>query len=224
MGEKMKRLIDIPARKLLLLINNLSGAGFSSALAEKVSLDSNAAQAVELLEKAFLEPKVSSLEVVRVVPIEPMYVSTGSFNNMVTLGEYDYVDDEITEDRWIIERSGKGRVQKEPVLLRFFGRGKTEEVLAYMEENDLCPGKVEDLLKLGEWRPELQRLVTVVQIGSVALYGGYPMGLCLGGYGGPEDEEEEGVLPKPGMRRTLKLRSVGGMWESDDFVLAIKKK
>ena len=130
MGEKMKRLIDIPARKLLLLINNLSGAGFSSALAEKVSLDSNAAQAVELLEKAFLEPKVSSLEVVRVVPIEPMYVSTGSFNNMVTLGEYDYVDDEITEDRWIIERSGKGRVQKEPVLLRFFGRGKTEEVQA----------------------------------------------------------------------------------------------
>lgn len=86
---------------------------------------------------------------------------------MVEVGKYDFVNDDITAEHFAVEGEGKHKVA---VTLFHFNRYiESDEVIAEMDRQGFRPDNIEELLALGEQHPELQRMFLIVGLGSVWL-------------------------------------------------------
>ncbi|MBN1325810.1 hypothetical protein JW977_02410 [Candidatus Falkowbacteria bacterium] len=114
-----------------------------------------------------------------------------SLTEMIQLGNYGYVNDDITDRHFPIQGSGQheaelvlvhlnkdattkevlvqgsGQYEAELVLVHLNKDATTKEVLANLDEMGLKPAKIEHQLALGALRPELQKEFPIVALGSV---------------------------------------------------------
>lgn len=89
---------------------------------------------------------------------------------MIQLGKYDWMNSDITAERFPIKGEGQKNVQFELV---HFNRGiSSEDAAAEMKKRGLRPARIEELLSFGAKYPELQLQFPIVALGSVAEFGG----------------------------------------------------
>lgn len=87
-----------------------------------------------------------------------------SLADIIKVGKYDWVNDDITAKNFPITGSGKVEVSLELVHLN--KSVSTEDVLAHMEANGLRPATLVELLAFGAKYPELQREFPICALGS----------------------------------------------------------
>ena len=107
---------------------------------------------------------------------------TRTLADMIKAGMYDYVNRDIVEQNFPIQRpdvigavagGGPFRTQgvqitnTELVFVHLNKAATTAEVLAYMDKLGLRPARIEELLALGEKYPNIQRDYPFVALGSV---------------------------------------------------------
>jgi hypothetical protein len=89
---------------------------------------------------------------------------TMSLADMIKVGKYDWVNDDITAEHFPVTGSGKTEVNLEFVHLN--KSVSSEAVLAHMEANGLRPATLAELLSFGAKYPEIQREFPIVALGS----------------------------------------------------------
>lgn len=87
-----------------------------------------------------------------------------SLEQMIAVGHYDKVSSNITPERFPIR--GEGKVERKLVLVHLNKVATTDEALAELDRRSLRPAWIEELLALGAARPDLQRQIPIVEIGS----------------------------------------------------------
>lgn len=90
---------------------------------------------------------------------------TKTLAEMIKAGQYDWVNENITQDHFSVHGSGQKEV--EIVLFHFNRDIASEQVIVEMEQAGFRPAKVEELLSLGASYPDLQKQFPVVALGSV---------------------------------------------------------
>lgn len=88
-----------------------------------------------------------------------------SLQQMIKAGKYDWVNDNITSEHFLVKGEGK---QELTITLFHFNKSMTsDEVKTEMEKQDFRPANIEDLLSLGEKCPDLQKKFPIIALGSV---------------------------------------------------------
>jgi len=87
-------------------------------------------------------------------------------NAMIVEGSYDWVNDDITAERFPIV--GEGRVELKAHLIHFNRVIGSDDVEKELEKMGKRPGKIEELLAFGRTYPEMQRKFPILALGSVA--------------------------------------------------------
>lgn len=129
------------------------------------------------------------------------------FTNMIGMGKYDWVNENITAEHFPITGSGKSEVDFQFVHLNKLA--SSEEVLLHMEKNNLRPATLAELLAFGEKYPEIQREFPIVALGSFWINGdGIRLVLYLG---------------KDNSKRFLNLYWFDRDWSGDWRFLAVRK-
>jgi hypothetical protein len=133
-----------------------------------------------------------------------------SLNKMISAGNYDWKNDDITVARFPVK--GEGKVQFEAKLFHFNRNISSEAAVTHIKDadpqNPWEPAKTEHTLAFGAKYPQLQREYPIVGLGSVA---GVRFGrgvLLLGGVGSDRD---------------LGLSRWGGVWSGHFRFLAVRK-
>lgn len=88
-----------------------------------------------------------------------------SLAEMIKAGRYDLANQDITADHFPVTGEGKRELELVPVHLNRVV--STEEAIAEIKSRGLRPGKLEELLALGEKHPDLQREFPILALGSV---------------------------------------------------------
>lgn len=140
---------------------------------------------------------------------------TKSLSELIASGHYDWVNPDITPEHFQVTSattpSGSGPLHT-PATVELIHLNKvvsTEDVLADFNRRGLRPARIEELLALGTWRPDLQREFPIVALGSVWQYsGGGRIVPCLCGHVGG---------------RGLDLLWAGCGWSERDRFLAVRK-
>lgn len=83
---------------------------------------------------------------------------------MVAVGKYDWVNSNITQDRFPVQ--GSGRQEVEVVLFHFNRVISSDDVIAELDKVGYRPANPAELLALGASQPELQRNFPIVALGS----------------------------------------------------------
>jgi hypothetical protein len=83
-----------------------------------------------------------------------------TLEQMIAAGKYDWA----TDERFPV--LGKGKVERELVLVHLNKVASTDEVLAEIDRRGLKSAEIEDLLVLGAVKPELQRRFSIMELGS----------------------------------------------------------
>lgn len=119
------------------------------------------------LEKMIIGLKKPVIAQAPAYPIYPIEVDYGmSLSQMIVAGQYGYVNDAITPERFSIVGNGKQLVE---IALVHFGRAITSQVaIDEMDKEGYRPAIIAELLALGATHPELQRQFPVIALGSVA--------------------------------------------------------
>lgn len=103
------------------------------------------------------------------VPLLPFYKVvvdyTKTLAEMISVGNYDWVNSDITNDHFPVK--GEGKQEQELVLFHFNRAISSDDAMKKMEEDGYKPAVIEELLALGESQPELQRQFPIVALGSV---------------------------------------------------------
>lgn|GEM_PF-1664307 len=102
-----------------------------------------------------------------------------SVTQMLKAGNYDHVDEEITDENLLNEGTGKTSTD-----LILFHRDKKECSQELVDELDLIgwrPIVNAELLAIGEQYPELQREFSIVALGQIERYSGHQYVPCLSG-------------------------------------------
>ena len=102
---------------------------------------------------------------------------TKSLEQMIAAGCYDWVNPDITAERFPI--TGDGQVELEPELIHIGRDMSSDEVIADLDKRGLRPGTIAELLAFGATYPEVQREFPIVALGSVAEVHGYRRVACL---------------------------------------------
>jgi hypothetical protein len=87
-----------------------------------------------------------------------------SFADMIKVGKYDWVNDDITAEHFPITGSGKVDISFELVHRNIAANSK--EILFYMEKNNLRPATLFELLAFGAKYPGKQREFPIIALGS----------------------------------------------------------
>lgn len=119
---------------------------------------------------------------------------------MIAAGRYDYVNPDITTEHFPIQ--GEGRRELRVALFHFNRVMSSEQVIAELDSQGFRPAKLEELLALGETRPELQKEFPIVGLGS-----GWPRPRDDGGRSAP-------FLYWGGLERSLGLRWFRDSWRA----------
>lgn len=89
-----------------------------------------------------------------------------SLKEMITAGEYDWVNPEITPERFPITGTGENKLKAE--IIHFNCDMSSEDVVAKLDKVGLRPGSIEELLAFGATFPDMQRKFPIVALGSSA--------------------------------------------------------
>ncbi len=92
-------------------------------------------------------------------------ISAPSLNELITLGKYDWVDENITDVNFPIPEGFAFGL--EPKLYHFNRYISSRNVIKEMEKDGFRPATIWDLLDYGAKNPELQRQFPIVALGSV---------------------------------------------------------
>ena len=96
---------------------------------------------------------------------------------MISVGRYDWVNRDITTDRFPLNGSGKTKVDAKLV---YFGYNiSSENVVKELDKKGFRPATIEELLAFGVTNPEIQRQFPVVALGSVCKVDGDRVVACL---------------------------------------------
>ena len=87
-----------------------------------------------------------------------------SLATMIKAGEYDWIDDEITEKQF--RPKGKGIVKHQLVLCHYGLIIETGKIMKLMAAAGLKESPIEDLLAFGATYPEEQRKYSIIALGS----------------------------------------------------------
>lgn len=133
-----------------------------------------------------------------------------TLTDMIKAGEYDKFDTYDINDR-NYGLQGAGQIKVDLVLVHLYKTATTDEILKYMQSQNLDPAKIEHLLAFGFLYPEIQELFPIFALGSAWVdpidrhsVASYP---CLSAYNGLRE-----------------LRHGGGTWGYSCHFLAILKK
>lgn len=88
-----------------------------------------------------------------------------SLSEMIKLGKYDWVNNDITENHFPVKGVGKKEIVIE--LVHFNLILNSEDAIKEMTERGLRSATIEELLGLGAAYPDIQRKFPIVAIGSV---------------------------------------------------------
>ncbi len=106
---------------------------------------------------------------------------TLSLRELITLGNYDWVNENITEKNF--PREGSGKVSLKAELLHFGRNISSENVITEMKKLGYRPATIWELLAFGTQNPELQRQFPIVALGSICVLSGYRLVPLLHGGG-----------------------------------------
>jgi len=121
-----------------------------------------------------------------------------SLAEMIKAGNYDWVNDDITADRFSVK--GEGRQELIITLFHFNKTMSSDKVKSEMEKQGFRPAKVEELLALGEKYPDLQKEFPITALGSV--------------WQNPHGNHSVPSLYWPGVKRALALGWLEGGWSA----------
>ena len=133
-----------------------------------------------------------------------------SLNKMISAGNYDWKNDDITAARFPVK--GEGKVEFEAKLFHFNRNISSEAAVTHIKDadpqNPWEPAKTEHTLAFGAKYPEVQREYPIIGLGSVAEVGfdRYVLG-----------------LDRDGSERYLDLDDLGGDWYAYWRFLAVRK-
>lgn len=97
-----------------------------------------------------------------------------SFQNMIKAGNYDEIDNDITETIFPAELEKKNK-KKYPIALFHFSRKIiSDDAFTEIKRRHYRPIFIEELFVIGEQHPNLQRELTVVGLGSLDYHFGHP--------------------------------------------------
>lgn len=157
-----------------------------------------------------------SLDPVKVARAVQVFIDQGS-NNLLTLdygmsleqmiaaGQYDWMNSDITKERFPIV--GSGVVEFECKLFHFDRNVSSEEATRLIIADGWQPAKIEHLLAFGAAKPEEQRKYPIIALGSVAEFAD---GRCVS------------CLCRDGAKRRLHLGWRHGGWGGDYRFLAVR--
>ena len=114
----------------------------------------------------------------------PISINYGlSLEEMITVGRYDWKNNDITEKRFPVK--GEGVVDVDIQLVHFDRvMDSSDEVIRELDKMGLRPAKIEELLAFGVKFPDIQRQFPIVALGSVwRIAGGGRYVPYLGGRG-----------------------------------------
>jgi len=127
-------------------------------------------------------------ELVLKAPDHPVYGVTVDYGltlaQMIELGKYDWTNNNITVDHFLVKGEGKREVQV--VLFHFNKVMAFDNVVATMKQEGFGPARIEHLLALGAKQPELQRQFPIVALGSVWRSSAVDRRVAYLGWGGAE--------------------------------------
>ncbi|MBD3311713.1 MAG: hypothetical protein GF349_04475 [Candidatus Magasanikbacteria bacterium] len=87
-----------------------------------------------------------------------------SLAEMIAAGQYGWKNSDINADNFPV--AGEGIAETKLELVHLNKKASTDEVEAYLEENDLRPATLAELLAFGTMFPEIQRDFPVIALGS----------------------------------------------------------
>jgi len=133
-----------------------------------------------------------------------------SLNKMISAGNYDWKNDDITAARFPVK--GEGKVEFEAKLFHFNRDISSEAAVTHIKDadpqNPWEPAKTEHTLAFGAKYPELQREYPIVGLGSVAKV---------------DFDRDVLRLCRRGSGRSLYLSRWDGDWYGDYRFLAVRK-
>lgn len=88
-----------------------------------------------------------------------------SLPEMIKVGNYDYVNEDITDAHF--RMTGKGKVDREIVLVHFDRDITSEEALQELDKLGLRPVDLAELLAFGETHPEAHLEFPILALGSI---------------------------------------------------------
>jgi hypothetical protein len=133
-----------------------------------------------------------------------------SLNKMISAGNYDWKNDDITAARFPVK--GEGKVEFEAKLFHFNRNISSEAAVTHIKDadpqNPWEPAKTEHTLAFGAKYPEVQREYPIIGLGSVA---------------GVDFARGVLRLNRGGSERYLDLDRLGGDWLAGCRFLAVRK-
>lgn len=141
----------------------------------------------------------------------PLYVVAVNYDlslaAMIRVGQYDWVNSDITSEHFSVK--GKGTKEVALELVHFDRYIESEEAIRELNRRGLRPATIEELLAFGAKYPKVQRGFPVVALGSVwRRLPGFSSVPCLWG---------------DSVGRSLGLSWFEGRWDGDYRVLAVRK-
>lgn len=127
-------------------------------------------------------------------------------SQMIVDGAYDYVNSDITADRFPVK--GEGRQEREIELFHFNRVISSDDAIKEMAAAGYRPATIEELLALGQAQRELQRQFPIVALGSVWR--------CPGG------GRDVPCLDRCSTERSLRLDCFGADWSGDCRFAAVR--
>ncbi|MCD4693745.1 hypothetical protein K8R62_00060 [bacterium] len=97
-----------------------------------------------------------------IYPVAIDYAKT--IDEMVSAGHYDWKNDDINSKNFSV--SGEGVVNVNLELVHLNKTVSSEDVLIYLEKNEMRPATVAELLAFGATHPEVQREFSIICLGS----------------------------------------------------------
>ncbi len=130
-----------------------------------------------------------------------------SLDEMKKAGNYDWMNDDITAERFPIK--GEGIKELVPELIHFNRSISSDNALAELDKMGLRPATIEELLAFGETFPEMQCKFPIIALGSVCRVVG---------------NRRVPYLDEDASERNLDLLWFGGDWNADCRFLAVRKE
>ena len=129
-----------------------------------------------------------------------------TLGQMIAAGCYDWKNEDINSKNFKIK--GTGKVELEAQFIHFGKDMSSKAVLAELDRMNLRPGRIEELLAVGEKYPEKQLEFPIVELGSVA---------------GVRGDRLVAYLDRNDRKRNLNLNWFDNDWNANYRFLAFRK-